>query len=288
MKRVEAPVRIDFAGGWADVPYLIHGRIGHVSNVAIKRLVSLSDNDLNMNGYPRGTGLATSTAVGALRLLQTEGNFIQEKDLGEIAERLLQKENDGLIAKIGRQDPYVVTYGGFNCWRFDQTSAQSLPLNITKDNLKLLQERLVLFYSGLSRDAQSVVQQVYHNYDSQDPAYREAIEKISQCGLEFSAALESGDLDHCGRIISENWEAQKRLASLTSNPEVDEIYDLAMSEGTIGGKLCGAGAAGCFVFYTHHPEKLKSKLTQRFPDGIVIPFEFEYRNIKEINFPGSL
>ena len=101
--------------------------------------------------------------------------------------------------------------------------------------------------------------------------------------MEFAQSLEKGELDLCAQIIERNWKAQKLLAPSSTTPKLDEMYTHAKENGAIGGKLCGAGGGGAFLFYTHDVESLKKSMKHRFVDAFEIDFEFEYRSIKELN-----
>lgn len=282
--RYKAPVRIDFAGEWTDVSHLIQGKVGHVSNVTISPLAYLEKGNLSFP-YPRGSGLATSTSIKLLEIIQFRKgrDYLKQKTLEEIAEELFILENKELGWMIGRQDQYSIVFGGYNCFRFEGEKVTSLPFNISEDVLKKLEKRILLVYSGNSRNMQDVTKRIYENYNTGEEKYRESLDKISECGLNFSVALEKGDLDECGKIISENWEAKKQLASNISNKKIEAVYDFALSNGAIGGNLCGAGGGGCFVFCTHDKESLKNKIREKFPDCFDIDFRFEMRNIKELN-----
>jgi galactokinase/mevalonate kinase-like predicted kinase len=83
--------------------------------------------------------------------------------------------------------------------------------------------------------------------------------------------------------MERNFAAQKKLASATSNGELDEMYEFAKKNGAYGGKICGAGGGGAFVFYCDDPKTLALALKRQFVDCFEIDFEFEYKNIKELN-----
>ena len=102
---LKAPLRIDFAGGWTDVPYIMDGKKGYVSNVAIRPLIELKKGQFNFSGYPRGSGLSTSTAVKLLEMLNSKTYNAEPKTLVNIGEDLFQLENQELQWFIGRAGP---------------------------------------------------------------------------------------------------------------------------------------------------------------------------------------
>jgi D-glycero-alpha-D-manno-heptose-7-phosphate kinase len=278
---LKAPLRIDFAGGWTDVPYIMDGKKGYVSNVGIRPLVEYKGGKFNFSGYPRGSGLSTSTAAKLLEMLNSKTYNAEPKSLTNIGEDLFNLENQELQWFIGRQDQYSIVFGGFNCFEFGEDYAKPISLNISRDTLEQLRSRLLLLHTSESRNAQVAVEEVYKNYKTDSG--QTAINELAACGYEFAQALEKQELDKCAEIIERNWKAQKLLAPSSTTSKLDEMYAHAKANGAIGGKLCGAGGGGAFLFYSHDIDALKKAMKNKFVDAFEIDFEFEYRNIKELN-----
>ena len=278
---LKAPLRIDFAGGWADVPYIMDGKKGYVSNVAIRPLVEYKAGKFNFSGYPRGSGLSTSTAAKLLEMLNSKTYNAEPKSLAVIGEDLFNLENQELQWFIGRQDQYAIVYGGFNCFEFGDDYAKPLDLDISQETLEKFRSKLLLLHTSESRNAQVAVEEVYKNYNTANG--QKAISELVTLGYEFAKTLEKENFDDCAKIIERNWNAQKLLASSSSTPKLDEMYAYAKDNGALGGKLCGAGGGGAFLFYSHDVDKLKKALKRKFVDTFEIDFEFEYRSIKELN-----
>lgn len=276
-----APLRIDLSGGWADVPYIMHGKTGYVTNVAIRPLIEYKENKFNFSGYPRGSGLSTSTAAKLLEMLSAKNYYAESKTLVDIAEDLYNLENKELNWAIGRQDQYSIVYGGINCFEFGDNYAKPVGNPISSNTLEEFRKGLLLLHSGASRNAQSAVEQVYLNHST--PAGEEALTRISEYGRQFYEALEKKDFIRCAHIMEANFEAQKALAPASSNEYLDSIYSFAKLNGAYGGKICGAGGGGAFTFYCKNPDTLKQALKKQFVDCFEIDFEFEYKNIKELN-----
>jgi D-glycero-alpha-D-manno-heptose-7-phosphate kinase len=278
---LKAPLRIDFSGGWTDVPFIMNGKKGYVSNVAIRPLVEYKAGKFNFSGYPRGSGLSTSTAAKLLEMLNSKTYNAEPKSLANIGEDLFNLENQELQWFIGRQDQYSIVYGGFNCFEFGNDYAKPMEFDISKETLEKFRSKLLLLHTSESRNAQVAVEEVYKNYKTANG--HQAISELTTCGLEFAKALEKEDFDLCARIIERNWNAQKLLAPSSTTPKLDEMYAHAKENGALGGKLCGAGGGGAFLFYAHDVEFLKKAMKQKFVDAFEIDFEFEYRGIKELN-----
>jgi len=276
-----APLRIDFSGGWTDVPFVMAGRKGYVSNVAIRPLIEYKSGNLNFAGYPRGSGLSTSTAVKLLQMISAKSYNTDSQPLVNIAEDLFNLENRELNWAIGRQDQYSIVYGGFQCFEFGDNYAKPVISGIPQEVLDHFQSHLLLIHTGVSRNAQTAVEEVYKNHRT--PEGWAALDDLARCGYDFAQALAKSDFKECARVMNANFEAQKRLASATSNEFIDEVYQFALDHGAWGGKICGAGGGGAFVFITDEPQELKQSIKNRFVECFEIDFEFEYRNIKDLN-----
>lgn len=277
----KAPLRIDFAGGWSDVPYIMDGEKGFVSNVAIKPLIEFKAGKFNFSGYPRGSGLSTSTAAKLLEMLSAKNYNSDSKSLPTIAEDLFNLENKELNWAIGRQDQYSIVYGGFNCFEFGTDYAKPLNGDISRELLEKFRHNLLLLHTGVSRNAQLAVEQVYNNFKTQKG--KEALMKIADYGKQFYDAFVKEDFIACAGIMEANFMAQKQLAEATSNEYLDQMYAFAKANGAYGGKICGAGGGGAFIFYCEDPASLKRAMKKSFVDCFEIDFEFEYSNIKALN-----
>ncbi len=277
----KAPLRIDFSGGWADVPFIMHGTPGYVTNVAIRPLIEYKAGRFNFSGYPRGCGLSTSTASKLLEMVSAKTYNAEIMPLSAIAEDLFQLENQELSWAIGRQDQYAIVYGGLHCFEFGPDYASVVDPEIPQETLELFRKNLVLIHTGISRNAQVVVQQVYKNHAT--PEGKAALETISNCGRMFYEALANGNFLRCAAIMEENFSAQIRLAPATSTGRIDEMYAYAKENGAHGGKICGAGGGGALIFYCSNPFLLIKALQDRFVDCFEINFDFEYRSIKQLN-----
>jgi D-glycero-alpha-D-manno-heptose-7-phosphate kinase len=278
---LKAPLRIDFAGGWTDVPYIMNGEKGYVSNIAIRPLIELKGGKFNFSGYPRGSGLSTSTAAKLLEMLNSKSYNAEPKGLETISEDLFNLENKELQWFIGRQDQYAIVYGGFHCFEFGTDYARPLEINISRKRLDQLRKHIILIHTGESRNAQLAVEEVYRNYRTPDG--QEAIRELCHCGYHFAGELEAGDIEACAKLSSRNWEAQKLLAPSSTTPLLDDMYEYAMDHDALGGKICGAGGGGAFVFYAANTEKLKKIMKNRFPNCFEIDFDFEPLDIKKLN-----
>ena len=276
-----APLRIDFAGGWTDIPYIMGDKTGFVSNITISPLIELKSGRFNFSGYPRGSGLSTSTAAQVLELISAKNYNSESKTLENISEDLFNLENKELNWAIGRQDQYSIVHGGFGCWEFGRNYARRTQVEIPRETLEEFKKGLLLLHTGASRNAQTAVEDVYSNHLT--PEGQEALDKLAGYALEFAVALKNKEYILCAEIMEKNFEAQKQLASATSNGYLEEMYAFAKENGAYGGKIAGAGGGGAYLFYCKDPVHLTRELKKNFVDCFEINFEFHYEDIKALN-----
>jgi cytidyltransferase-like protein len=277
----KAPLRIDLAGGWTDVPYVMGAKTGYVSNMAIKPLVEFKNGKFNFSGYPRGSGLSTSTAAKLLKMIGSKNYNSDTKSLAQISEDLFNLENEELNWAIGRQDQYSIVHGGFSCWECTRDKAERLDIDIPVSTLKEFKKHILLIHTGASRNAQTAVEQVYQNYNT--PSGQEALDDLARLGKEFAIELRDKNYLRCAEILNLNFKAQIQLAPASTTDYLSEMYKYARDNGALGGKLAGAGGGGAFIFYCDDPAHLTKALKEKFTDCFELNFEFHYENIKELN-----
>jgi D-glycero-alpha-D-manno-heptose-7-phosphate kinase len=214
-------------------------------------------------------------------MLNAKSYNAEPKSLTAISEDLFNLENMELKWFIGRQDQYAIVHGGFHCFEFGNDYARPIEVNFHKGRLDQLRRHIMLIHTGESRNAQLAVEEVYSNCKTKQG--QEAIRELASCGLEFAKQLEAGNIETCAGISSQNWEAQKQLAPSSTTELLDEMYDYAVKTYAMGGKICGAGGGGAFIFYSKSPEKLKHAMKSKFPNCFEIDFDFEMRDIKTLN-----
>jgi D-glycero-alpha-D-manno-heptose-7-phosphate kinase len=248
-KRARAPLRIDLAGGWTDVPAFADTEGGAVVNVTIDRYVRASlgaDGSISYRHDVDAAGLGSSACEHVLAHALRN----PDADLDEIAEAAYAAESAaGVIG--GRQDQYASCYGGLNFMTFrappDPVHIEQLEL--AEPNLLGLQKRLVLVDSGVPRLSGEIHDAVWSAYARHDDSVVGALLALKQYGTAMRDALVASDFGGVRHVLNENWLQQKRLHASVTNAEVDAIFELAMQKGASAGKACGAGGGGALVFY---------------------------------------
>jgi len=220
---------------------------------------------------PGGTGLGSSSTftVGLLNTLNCyKGKFVSKDKLAKLA---CEVEIEKLGNPIGKQDQYGAALGGLNFIKFNQDGSVSHePILMEGKTYKELQKNLLMFYTGTTRSANTILAEQTKNITSEDKARN----LLKMCGLakDMKVALENNDISSFGKILDEGWQLKKELASGIANPAIDEAYEIAMKNGALGGKLLGAGGGGFLLFYCEEEkqEQLKKAIGLRELD-----FSFE-------------
>jgi D-glycero-alpha-D-manno-heptose-7-phosphate kinase len=198
--------------------------------------------------FPVGSGLGGS-AVVLSAIIGCFNQFREDRwDNYEIAEMAFQAERLHLGIAGGWQDQYATVFGGFNFMEFHHDNNIVHPLRIGDDLLTELEESLLLCYTGQAHP------KGVHNDQKKEMQKEEILQAVIQnkeVTFRLRKHLLRGQLFQFGRALDEAWQLKKKFSTMISSPELDAIYDLARTNGAIGGKLLGAGGGGFFLFYSH-------------------------------------
>ena len=167
----------------------------------------------------------------------------------EIAELASYMEIVKLGRPIGLQDQFAASFGGLNCITFEATGARVTPLHLSLDVRDRLERSLMLFYTGASRNAASILAQQRQASSEGQPRVIENLHGIKADALAVRDALGAGRLRLIGEILHESWQKKKRLVAGVSNESIDRLYQLALEHGAMGGKIAGAGGGGFLLLY---------------------------------------
>lgn len=221
---------------------------------------------------PSGTGLGSSSSftVGLIHTLACyQGKYISKSRL---AEKACEVEIQKLGAPIGKQDQYAAAFGGLNFITFHRDDTVSVEPVITKaGTITRLQENLVMFYTGLTHDANQILAEQKRNIRQADKT--KGLLRMCELAGAMKKSLEENDLDDFGAILDESWRRKRELAGNITNPRIDELYACALANGAAGGKLLGAGGGGFLLFFCPKEKQalLREKLRLK-----PFPFRFEH------------
>jgi D-glycero-alpha-D-manno-heptose-7-phosphate kinase len=225
---------------------------------------------------PAGTGLGSS---GSFTTALLKALFAHRRRLvhpSELAELACQIEIDRLGEPIGKQDQYIAAYGGLTCFTFHQDgSVQAEPLKVPIDGLFNLEDDLLLFFTGFSRAAGTILGDQKQRTQRHDEAMLKNLDGVKDLGLRSRQVLENGDTAAFGDLMHEQWEQKKRRSVAMSNPQIDEWYELGRKNGALGGKLVGAGGGGFLMFYAEDHRRLREAMTRAGLEEVRFRFDFE-------------
>lgn len=203
---------------------------------------------------PSGTGLASSSAftVGLINLCNAyTGKYMNKEDIAELA---CITEIEDLKEPIGKQDQYACACGGLNFIEFCKDGQVNVEkLFLQADAYKKLEKNLLMFYTGITRSASKILSEQKRNTFQQEKINN--ITKMVTLSRDLKNELLQGNISAMGEILHAGWMYKKELASNITNPGIDELYDLALKNGAIGGKLLGAGGGGFLLFYVEDKKK---------------------------------
>jgi D-glycero-alpha-D-manno-heptose-7-phosphate kinase len=138
-----------------------------------------------------------------------------------------------------------------------------------------LEDNLLLFFTGFSRSASSILRDQNDRSKGNDSDMLSNLHYVKELGLRSQAALESGNTELFGQLMHEHWEHKKRRSGGMSNPQIDQWYALGMSNGAIGGKLVGAGGGGFLMFMARDRNRLRHVMAHAGLEEVRFKFDFE-------------
>lgn len=197
----------------------------------------------------RGTGLGSSSTftVGLLNVLNAyQGQHVSAEELARCS---CEIEIERCSQPIGKQDQYAAAYGGLNLIEFHQDESVSVsPVIMQRDLRDLLEQRIMVFYTGITRSASKILADQSAETGS-DVAKQAALKRMVDLTYILRDELGRGNLDSFGQILDENWALKKSLTSGITSTAIDGWYEAATGAGAVGGKLLGAGEGGFMMFY---------------------------------------
>ena len=225
---------------------------------------------------PAGTGLGSS---GSFTTALLKALYAHRKRLvhpGEVAEMACRIEIDRLGEPIGKQDQYSAAYGGLTCFSFNKdNTVDASPLAVSMDTLFDLEDNLLLFFTGFSRSAGSILKDQVSRSLVNDEDMLRNLHYVKELGYRSKEALEAGNVTEFGRLMHEHWEHKKGRSGGMSNEKIDEWYELGLKNGAIGGKLVGAGGGGFLMFYAADRNKLRRAMANAGLEEVRFRFDFE-------------
>ena len=226
-----------------------------------------------------GLGTSSSFAVGMLNAFHSlKGKYADKRKLADEAiylERVLCNESGGW------QDQIAASFGGLNRINFSKEGYEVIPIIISPERKKRLNDNLMMFFTGFTRFS-SEIQKTNSITSSEEKINR--LHEMYRLVDEAEAVLQDdhSDLDEFGRLLDYTWQLKRQTGGNVSTDSIDKLYADGKAAGALGGKLLGAGGGGFLVFYVQ-PEKQEAVM-EAMKDLLYIPFEFENSGTRVIYY----
>jgi D-glycero-alpha-D-manno-heptose-7-phosphate kinase len=230
----------------------------------------------SMADIPSGTGLGSSGsfATALLKALHTHKRNLLHPH--ELAEQACHIEIDRLNEPIGKQDQYIAAYGGLTCFQFlTDGRVEARPLRISAATRYNLEDNLLLFFTGYSRTASSILKEQDDKSKNRETCMVDNLHFVKELGYRSKEALESGDLHGFAELMKVHWEHKKQRSNRMTNGDIDSWYDRAMANGALGGKLIGAGGGGFLMYYAEDKTRLRRAMAGTGLREVRFRFDFE-------------
>lgn len=229
---------------------------------------------------PPGSGLGTSSTM-TVALVGALGHWLKlpfvEYDVSELAYRI-ERQEAGI--KGGKQDQYAASFGGFNFIEFLGKTTVVNPLRVKNEILNELQYRLMLCYTGKTRLSAGIIDDQVRGYTEKREDVVHALDETKKLAINIKNALLLGQIDEFGALLHQGWQSKKRFSTKITDPNIDELYDVARQNGALGGKLLGAGGGGYLLLLCEFDKRhiLAQKLEEH--GGKVVNFAFEFNGLQ--------
>lgn len=200
-----------------------------------------------------GLGSSSALVVAFLAvLLDWKKIPYQALDLAAMA---VDVERNWMHWPGGMQDQYAAALGGVNFLEFRRDNQVTVtPIRLSDSLLARWESRLLLYYSGVVRPPQQIIETQQSNVVAQNEIPLQAMHAIRAQAYQFKDLLEASALEEMGPALHAGFLQKKKMAAGISNPRLDLLYQLAREAGATGGKISGAGGGG-FMFFDCAPDK---------------------------------
>jgi D-glycero-alpha-D-manno-heptose-7-phosphate kinase len=222
---------------------------------------------------PPGSGLGSSSTMMVALTGLLARHYAMDLSYYETARLAHTIERDDLNITGGMQDHYAATFGGFNFIEFSDRVIVN-PLRIRDEIRHELELSLLLCFTGITRDSAWIIDDQTRRTSAHTNDTIEGLRAQKEIAIAMKAALLTGELRHFGELLGEAWAQKKRMSPLISSPRIDELYDLALRHGALGGKVTGAGGGGYVLLFCDFVKKHRMAEALEFAGAHVTEFTF--------------
>ena len=195
---------------------------------------------------PAGAGLAGSSTLNIAciaALNELVGNRYSPDKFIQIAANV---ETQVIKVPAGFQDYYSAQYGGVSCIHFAEDGIRREPLKVDIDEL---QKRIVVIYTGEPRNSGTNNWEITKRHIDGDRQLFDLFDGIRDTALELRKALLVSDWERVGDVLRHAHPQRLKLSPNITTEHMDHLIDIALVNGAIAPKVCGAGGGGCIAFY---------------------------------------
>jgi D-glycero-alpha-D-manno-heptose-7-phosphate kinase len=225
---------------------------------------------------PSGTGLGSSGSFTTALIKALYAHYRKNIHPAQLAELACRIEIENLGEPIGKQDQYIAAIGGITEFNFlKDGSVTSAPLNLSVQTVHDLEDNLILFFTGISRSAGSILSDQVEKSKIKDSKMVDNLHFTKDLGYRSKAALLNNETRKFGELMHEHWEHKKSRSTGITSDFIDNAYNQALRSGAVGGKLVGAGGGGFLMFYAKDKEMLRSKMAELGLEEVRFKFDFE-------------
>ncbi len=268
--------------------YLKYSEIEHEKNVSkvkhpiirealqVMNLATPQIEITTLADIPSGTGLGSSGSFTTALIKALYLHYRRNIQPEELAEMACEIEINKLNEPIGKQDQYISALGGITEFVFHKNgNVSSSPLNLSMNTIHELEDNLLLFFTGISRSASSILRDQVEKSIRSESKMLDNLHFTKDLGIRSKEALLANNTKKFGELMHEHWEHKKSRASGITNDFIDSVYMKAMDSGAVGGKLVGAGGGGFLMFYASDKDKLRSAMNGIGLEEVRFNFDFE-------------
>lgn len=225
-----------------------------------------------------GMGSSSSFVVGFFKVLTAlKGQIIGKNELAHMA---IEFEQSVLKENVGSQDQVAAAYGGMNVIHFLKNGEIRVePVTISSTRIAELEPNLMLLYTGTSRLSSDVAGDFIENLEKKGAVLRKMHKMIDKA---LSILAGQRNLSEFGSLLNESWQLKRSISNRVSNAKIDKIYDTAIKNGALGGKLLGAGSSGFMLFFA--PPEKHQQIKDALPGYLHVRFKFESEGSTIINY----
>ena len=231
---------------------------------------------------PKGSGLGTSSIMGTVILAVIHRVLGTTLSPNNLFHRVLRLEQ-ALTTGGGWQDQIGGAAGGL---KLVSTEAALVPdatiRYLPSDTLdpKLNGGCTLLYYTGITRLAKNILQQVVGRYLNRDREAMAVLRRLHGVATEMAEVISKKDIAEFGRLVDQVWSLNKQLDPNSTTREIEDLLDRARPH-IWGAKLLGAGGGGFLLLICRSPEaanRVRTDFDRNPPNNLARFFDFAVSN----------